>query len=155
MTYATDSATQQAFDQFRQFDADTQLALLWYGYLDIKDQLQPAPSAPTEDVGEAVFDQIRSLPKQQQLQAQRDIVACTNNDITRAYSALSSSGKLFLWLRLAQGMENGSITPFPSDYKLPANTESFVNQIKGLDFEQRLNFTRSAVLSMGANPVNR
>lgn len=154
MTYTTDNTTKQALDAFRQFDVDTQLALLWYGYLDLKDQLKPAPTNPTEEVGDAVFDRIQALPKEQQLQAQRDIIACANNDFGRSYSSLSSSGKLFLWLRLAQGMENGTIVQVPSSYKLPAETEGFTNQIKQLNFEQRINFMRSAVVAMGANPIN-
>ncbi|GAB4381641.1 MAG: hypothetical protein Kow00121_40620 [Elainellaceae cyanobacterium] len=155
MTFTTDKATQQAFDQFQQFDADTQLALLWYGYLDIKDQLQPAPTAATEDTGEAVFDQIKALSKEEQLQAQRDIAARADNQISKTYSALSSSGKLFLWLRLAQGMEQGTIVKPSSDYQLPSETDGFVNQIKKLNFEQRINFTRSAVVNMGSEPTNK
>jgi hypothetical protein len=150
MTYTTDKATQQAFEQFQQFDVDTQLALLWYGYLDIKDQLQPAPTSPTEDTGEALFDRIKSLSKEEQLQAQRDIATRANTDISKAYSALSSSGKISIWLRLAQGMEKGSIVQLPSDYQLPSETDNFVNQIKKLNFEQRINFTRSVVVEMGA-----
>ncbi len=43
MTYTVDNPTRSALERFQQFDVDTQLALLWFGYLDIKDQLQPAP----------------------------------------------------------------------------------------------------------------
>lgn len=155
MTYTADKTTRQALEQFQTFDADTQLALLWYGYLDLKDQLQPAPTAPTEDLGEAVFDSIKALSQEKQLQAQRDIVNCANTDITRAYSALSSSGKLYVWLRLAQGMEAGTVIQVPSDYQLPSQTDGFASQIKALDFEQRVNFMRSAVVAMGASPIDR
>lgn len=154
MTFTTDNTTQQAFNNFRKFDVDTQLALLWYGYLDLKDQLKPAPTSATEDVGTAVFDQIRAMSKQDQLQAQRDIVACKDSPICHAYSALSSSGKLFLWLKLAQGMENGTIITPSSEYKLPAATDNFVQQVKSLNFEQRVNFMRSAVVAMGSSPIN-
>ena len=150
MTYTTDQTTQKAFEQFQQFDADTQLALLWYGYLDIKDQLQPAPTSPTEDTGEALYDQIKARSKDEQLQAQRDIATRANTDVSKAYRALSSSGKLFIWLRLAQGMEEGTIVQLPSDYQLPSGTDNFVNQIKQLNFEQRINFMRSVVVEMGA-----
>ena len=37
MTYLTLDAVKEALKQFETFDADTQLGLLWYGYLDIKD----------------------------------------------------------------------------------------------------------------------
>ncbi|WP_416676120.1 orange carotenoid protein N-terminal domain-containing protein [Egbenema bharatensis] len=150
MTYTTDKTTQKAFEQFQRFDVDTQLALLWYGYLDIKEQLQPTPTSSTEDTGEALFDRIKAGSKEEQLQAQRDIATCANTDISKAYSALSSSGKIFLWLRLAQGMEKGAIVQLPSDYQLPSETKEFVNQVKKLNFEQRINLTRSVVVEMGA-----
>lgn len=152
MAYTTDNTTQQALDRFRRFDADTQLALLWYGYLDIKNQLKPGAGPSVENPATALFDEIKALPREQQLQAQRDIAGCKPTPIGRAYSALASSAKLDLWLLLAQGMENGTIIGMPENYQLPSETKDFVNQIKQLDFEQRINFTRSAVDLMGANP---
>ena len=50
-------------------------------------------------------------------------------------------------------MEAGEIINVPDDYELPENTNEFVNEIKQLDFEQRINFTRNAVESMGLNPA--
>jgi Orange carotenoid protein, N-terminal len=150
MTFTTDDKTKQSVEQFRRFDVDTQLALLWFGYLDIKDNLIPTNQSSVQETAAAVVDAIQALPKEQQLQAQRDIVACKDTDLSRAYKALSSSGKLDVWLRLAQGMEDGNIIQMPSDYELPSETKSFVNSIKGLDFEQRVDFTRSAVFEMGA-----
>ncbi len=150
MTFATDETTKQALEKFRGFDADTQLGLLWFGYLDLKDKLTPANQTAAQDTAGALFDQFLTMPHEQQLQAQRDIVSGANSDISRTYSALSSSGKLDLWLRLAQAMEDGRVIPVPSDYQPPAETNEFVEQIKQLDFEQRINFSRSAVIEMGA-----
>lgn len=151
MTFATDNITRDAVAQFQKFDVDTQLALLWYGYLDIKDQLHPGTGKQIgEETARALFDQIQALPQQEQLQAQRDIASGANSPIAHAYTALPSSGRLDLWLLLGKGMEDGSIIPFPSNYQLPAETNTFVNNIKQLDFERRINFTRSIVLEMGA-----
>lgn len=152
MTYTTTDIAKQALEKFRRFDADTKLALLWYGYLDIKDQLSPGTQPDVEAPAIAVYDQIKALPKQEQLQAQRDIVNCANTPITQAYSALHSSPQLFVWLRLAQGMERNEIITVPENYNLPEQTNEFVNQVKQLDFEQRLNFMRSVVIEMGASP---
>lgn len=149
MTYTTDDITKQALDRFQQFDADTQLALLWFGYLDIKDQLSPGTQT-AEEPARAIFDQIRNHSPEEQLQAQRDIVNRADSQYSTAYSALSSSGKLYLWLLLAQGMEEGSVIQVPDGYELPQETNEFVEMIQGLDFEQRLNFSRSAVVEMGA-----
>lgn len=152
MTYATDTITKQSLDTFQRFDADTQLALLWYGYLDVKDQLQPGTQVNQESAAVAVYDQIKSLSQQDQLQAQREIVSCAKTPISQEYASLASSGKLLVWLLLAQGMERNEIIPFPSNYQLPSETDEFTNQIKQLDFEQRINFMRSAAVAMGANP---
>lgn len=153
MTYVTLDAVKQPLDQFEQFDADTQLALLWYGYLDIKDSLNPNPDHKTEGMGRAIFDRVKALSKDDQLQAQRDIANRADNAISREYGALSPSAKLEVWLLLAQGMESGEIINVPDDYQLPGNTNDFVNQIKQLDFEQRINFTRNAVAKMGLKPA--
>lgn len=149
MTYATDKATEDALKEFRDFDADTQLALLWYGYLDLKDQLNPTPDPSTTEPATALYHQIAALPQDQQLQAQRDIITGQASSFTRTYDALSSSGRLEVWLLLAQGMEQGNVIQVPSDYNLPQSTNDFANRIKQLEFEQRLNFMRSAVVDMG------
>jgi hypothetical protein len=52
------------------------------------------------------------------------------------------------WLLLARGMEEGTIIGMPSDYQLPEQTQEFVRVISGLEFEERINFTRSAVMGI-------
>ncbi len=149
MTYTIDERTKSALNAFQNFDVDTQLALLWYGYLDLKDQLKPAPPDSVEAVGKAVFDQIQVLSPENQLQAQRDLIKGTGNEISRAYKALSANAKLEVWLLLAQGMEKGTIIQVPSDYQLPAETNQFTSMVKQLEFEQRVNFMLNAVQAMG------
>ncbi|MBW4538159.1 MAG: Orange carotenoid protein [Myxacorys chilensis ATA2-1-KO14] len=150
MTYATDQDTTQALEQFRQYDVDTQLALLWFGYLDIKDDLSPDPAHSADVAAHAYCDRIRELPKEQQLQAQQDILSGASSEWGREYTSLSSSGRLEVWLLLGQGMEDGSIIQVPSDYQLPSETNKFTEAIAKLSFEQRINFMRSAVMEMGA-----
>lgn len=150
MTFATDENTKRSLETFKGFDVDTQLALLWFGYLDLKDKLNPANAASAQDTAGALYDRIKAMPQDQQLQAQRDIAGGTDSDISHSYSALSSSGRLDVWLRLAQGMDEGVIIQVPSDYKLPSETDEFVNQISQLEFEQRIDFMRSLVVEMGS-----
>ena len=150
MTFATNDTTRQSLEEFQRFDVDTQLGLLWYGYLDIKDQLSPNTQPSVQNTAEALFHQIQALPQQEQLQAQREIAGRADTDISRAYTALSSSGKLDVWLLLAQGMEQGTVIQVPDDYELPAETKSFTEKIKSLNFEDRINFMRSAAIEMGA-----
>lgn len=145
MTYAASNQTKQALKMFQNFNTDTKLALLWYGYLDIKENLTPAPPDSVETVSSALFDKIKKLSSQEQLQAQRDMIDETGNEIGKAYSALDSSGRMNAWLLLARGMENGTIIQVPDDYQLPENTKEFTKAISQLDFEQRINFMRSLV----------
>ena len=152
MTYLTLDEVKQPLQQFEQFDADTQLALLWYGYLNIKEQLTPGPGHKVEGVAKAIFDRIKPMSKDDQLQAQRDIANRVDNDISREYGALSPSGKLEFWLLLAQGMESGEIVNVPDDYQLPGNAKEFLSAMKSMDFELRVNFVRNAVAAMGLNP---
>lgn len=149
MTFATDDTTKEAVQKFQSFDVDTQLGLLWFGYLDIKDQLNPGNSTSAQDAAGALYDQIKVMSKEEQLQAQRDIASGANSDISRAYTSLSSSGKLDVWLRLGQGMNEGVIIQVPSDYQPPSETKDFVDQIASLDFEKRIDFMRSIVIEMG------
>lgn len=149
MTYTTVDSVKNPLNKFNKFDADTQLALLWYGYLDLKDDLQPNPSNDVEAIGNAVFDQIKMLSKDEQLQAQRDVVNSAGTQLCKEYGALSTSGMLEFWLLLAQGMEEGTIIDVPDDYELPEETNDFVESIKALDFEERVNFTRNAIAQMG------
>ena len=145
MTYTADEATKPALETFQRFDVDTQLALLWFGYLDLKEQLNPAPPDSVEAIAKAVFDQIQELSQEEQLQAQRDII----NGANQTYNSLSPNAKLDVWLLLAQGMDNGSVIQVPSDYQLPGETDEFVALIKKLEFEQRVNFMLSVVQAFG------
>lgn len=149
MTYLTLEEVKRPLEEFKKFDADTQLALLWYGYLDLKESLNPAPPENVDTPAHAIFDSIKALSEEQQLQAQRDIANQVDNSISRSYGAADPSTKLEVWLLLAQGMEAGTIIGMPEGYELPQETNEFVKMIKELDFEQRVNFTRNAVTDMG------
>jgi hypothetical protein len=148
MTYTANSTTQKALELFNSFDPDTQLALLWFGYLDIKDDLTPAPPTSVETMGNALFDQIRVLSAEEQLQAQRDMITGADTEIGRAYLAFDSSARMESWLLLARGMEDGTIVQVPDDYQLPEQTKEFTQTISGLEFQERINFMRSAVVAV-------
>lgn len=150
MTYTTLDSVKPPLDKFNTFDADTKLALLWRGYLDLKDDLEPNPSNDVEVLGNALVNQIKEMSEEEQLQAQRDVVNSASTDISKEYGALSTSGMLEFWLLLAQGMEAGTIVNVPDDYELPEETGEFVDMIKDYDFEEKVNFTRNAVAQMGS-----
>jgi hypothetical protein len=148
MTYTANPTTERALNLFKNFDTDTKLALLWYGYLDIKDSLNPAPPNSVEVAGNTLYNRIRSLSPEEQLQAQRDMIESANNEIGHLYRALDSSARMESWLLLARGMEETTIVGFPNDYQLPEETREFTEVISELEFEERINFTRSAVMGI-------
>jgi hypothetical protein len=153
MTFTTsDQGVQQAVQAFGGFDVDTQLAMLWFGYLDLKEQLNPGNATSSQTTAEAVYHQIEALSQEEQLQAMRDIAGRKSSNISQMYGALDPSAKLDVWLRLSQGMEDGRIIPMPPDYDLPSETQDLVNQLKQFEFDQRINFARDAVLQMGTQP---
>jgi len=97
-----------------------------------------------------IYDEIKVLPQEQQLQAQRDILSGADSQFGKSYSALSNSARIEIWLLLGQGMESGEIINVPSDYKLPEQTHEFSDYISGLGFEERVEFMQAAVQAMGA-----
>ncbi|HHP7243534.1 MAG TPA: orange carotenoid protein N-terminal domain-containing protein [Elainellaceae cyanobacterium] len=149
MTYITDEAVKQPLESFQGFEVDTQLALLWYAYIEIKGSLTPSPTNDVEGVASVAFNRIKAMSKDDQLKAQRDIVSKANTEISREYGVLSPPAKLEVWLLLAQGIENGTIIDVPSDYQVPSEANEFLNQFKNLDFEQQINFIRNAVANLG------
>lgn len=153
-SFATGDKVKKALEHFRSFDVDTQLAVFWFGYLDLKEKLNPANSPSSQATAEAVFNRLLAMSKEEQLQAQREIAGNANSEISQLYGGLDPSAKLDVWLRLAQGMEDGRVTPFPSDYKLPENTNEFSQLIKTLEFEERVELSRTIAFDMGAASSN-
>ena len=153
MTFTTLDSVQQPLEKFTEFDTDTKLALLWFQYLDLKQNLDNAPPAnDVEALSNAVYDRVKVLSPEEQLQAQRDIVEQKDTPISREYGALSPAEALEFWLLLAQGMESGQIVNLPEDYSLPKQTYEFVEIIKKLDFEERIDFTRNVIASISFKP---
>lgn len=152
--FAASDKVKKAIETFQNFDVDTQLALFWFGYLDLKENLTPANSPSSQTTAEAVFNRIIAMSKEEQLQAQRDIAGHANSEISQLYGGLDPSAKLDVWLRISQAMEDGRAIPVPEDYKLPENTKEFTQQVKSLEFEERVEFSRNVAFSMGSSSAN-
>ncbi|MFB2834571.1 orange carotenoid protein N-terminal domain-containing protein [Floridanema evergladense] len=148
MTY-TQSNVEQVVEALRRLNADDQLAVLWFVYEEMKGGITPDPKTAELEISQAIVDRIQQMSREEQLQAQRDIVTGANNDIVQQYRALSSRTKLGVWYVLAQGMENQSIIPMPSNYQLSSEAENVLNQAKQLDFGNQIDFMTNAVAKMG------
>jgi hypothetical protein len=157
MTYtqSNDQTITEKVKAFQSLDVDDQLALFYFVYKEMGKSVTPAaPGASTvsDEIAEGLFNQVKDLSHEQQLQVQRDLINKADTEYTRMYGSLGETTKLLFWYRLAQGMDDSTIIPLPSDYKLSSQAEEVLNQIKGMEFEQQITVFRDYVAPMGAEP---
>jgi len=151
MTFTPISSYDQGKQAFKGLNVDDQLGLLWFVYTRLGSSITPAaPGASGSEIAQGLFNQVKELPHEQQLQVMRDIASNANTLISREYGSLSPETKLAFWYFLAQGMENGTIIPMPPDYELPQQGKNLLMQIESMDFNEQIDFLRGAVLPMGA-----
>ncbi len=155
MTYTqtNDPAIRESVQSWQKLDVEQQLALFWFIYEEVGNSITPAaPNASTvsPEIAEGLFNQVKELTHEQQLQVQRDLIKKVDSQISREYGSLSDTTKLLFWYRLAQGMENSTIIPMPSDYQLSSEAQTLFNNIKALPFDKQLNLFRDYVSPMGA-----
>lgn len=154
MTATNVSAYDQGKEALQGLSTDDQLGLLWFVYTKLGTSITPAaPGASGSEIAQGLFNQVKELSHEQQLQAMRDIAEKVNNQISREYGSLSPETKLAFWYFLAQGMESGTIIPMPPDYELPQAGKVLLGQIESMDFQQQIDFLRGVVLPMGAEPA--
>lgn len=153
MTYTTSDNKSELFKSFQRLGVDRQLALFYFIYKEMGGAITPAaPGASTASpaIAEGLFDQVKELSREEQLQIQRDLIEGANTQITREYSALSDTTKLLFWYLLARGMDDGSVIPMPENSSLSAEEEELLNQIKAMDFQKQMTFFRDLVSPMGS-----
>ncbi|MDY7022040.1 MAG: orange carotenoid protein N-terminal domain-containing protein [Cyanobacteriota bacterium] len=144
-----------ALNEFKGFTTDTQLALLWFLYTKMGGSITPAaPGAAATPIAEGLYNQIKELSHDEQLQVQRDFLTQSNNQIAREYGALSDNTKLLVWYRLAQGMETEEIIPMPENYELDKKANELLGALETLDFEQQITFLRKAVSPTGSQQTS-
>ncbi|MHC5725954.1 MAG: orange carotenoid protein N-terminal domain-containing protein [Nostoc sp.] len=155
MTYTqtNDPTIHEHVQAWQKLDVDQQLALFWFIYKEIGRSITPAaPGASTAspEIAEGLFNQVKELSHEEQLQVQRDLINKVDTLISREYGSLGDTTKLLFWYRLSQGMENGTIIPIPDDYQLSSESKALFGRIQGLEFEQQITLFRDYVSPMGA-----
>lgn len=155
MTSGTSGAYDHGKEAFGSLDVDTQLAVLWFVYKKMGTTVTPAaPGASGSEIAQGLFNQVKDLSHEEQLQVQRDIAGKKSTEISRMYGSMSPETKLAFWYFLAQGMDSGTIIPMPSDYQLSPEGQSLLGQIESMDFQQQIDFLRGGVLPMGAEAAS-
>ncbi|MEO6862564.1 MAG: orange carotenoid protein N-terminal domain-containing protein [Microcoleus sp.] len=146
MTFSTTSAYDQGKAEIQSLSVDDQLGLLWFVYTELGKSITPAaPGAAGSEIAQGLFEQVKPLPHEAQLQVMRDIASKANTEISRMYGSMSPETKLACWYFLAVGMDEGTIIPVPSDYKLPEAGNALLAKIKGMDFQKQIDFLRGTV----------
>ena len=142
--------TDQALTTFNSLDVDNKLAFLWFVYTKMGDSITPAApgaAAASEDIAEGLYQQVKELSHEEQLQVQRDLLSKSSQKFQSEYDALKENTQLLFWYRLAQGMEKKEIIPMPDNYELSEDAKSLLDSVEAADFEEQITFLRSAVTS--------
>lgn len=152
-TQSNDEGLSQSVKAMQSLDVDEQLGLFYFIYKEMGKSVTPAaPGASTvgTDIAEGLYNQVKDMSHEQQLQLQRDLINKADNQYSRMYGSMSDTTKLLFWYRLSQGMDSATIIPMPSDYKLSSQAEELLNQVKGLAYEEQITLFRDYVSPMGA-----
>jgi hypothetical protein len=132
---------------------DDQLGLFWFIYKEMGSSITPAaPGASTvsPDIAEGLFNQVKELSHEEQLQVQRDLINKADSVYSREYGSMGDTTKLLFWYRLAQGMDSATIIPVPPGYELSSQARELLDKVKGLGFQQQITLFRDYVSPMGA-----
>jgi len=139
--------------RFSQLNAEDQLALIWFAYLEMGTTITiAAPGAANMVLAEGTLNQIRQMSPLEQSQAMCDLANRADSPICRAYGTWSANIKLGFWYELGKLMDQGVVAPIPEGYKLSANASAVLQAIRNLDPGQQITVLRNAVVGMGYDP---
>ncbi len=139
--------------RFNQLNAEDQLALIWFAYLEMGKTITiAAPGAANMVFAEATLNEIRKMPAQQQTQVMCDLANHADTPICRTYATWSPNIKLGFWYQLGQWMEKGIVAPIPEGYKLSANAAAVLQAIRELESGQQITVLRNTVVDLGFDP---
>jgi hypothetical protein len=146
----TADAVPATIARFAQLNAEDQLALIWFAYLEMGKTITiAAPGAASMQLAEGTLNDIKAMSFGQQSQVMCDLANRTDTPIGRVYATWTANIKLGFWYRLGEWMEQGLVAPIPTGYKLSANASAVLDAIKNLDPGQQITVLRNCVVDMG------
>ncbi len=154
-TQTNDPKVREIVQSIQKLGVDEQLALFYFIYKEMGDSITPAaPGASTVSpaVADGLFNQVKELSHEEQLQLQRDLINKADTVHSREYGSMSDTTKLLFWYRLAQGMDANTIIPMPAGYEMSSQSKELMDKIKPLDFGVQMSLFRDYVAPMGADP---
>lgn len=156
MTYTTSDTSNEQVQAFQALEVDQQLALFYFLYKEMGQSVTPAaPGASTvsPEIAESLFNQVKDMSHEEQLQLQRDLITGKNSLQAREYGSFSDTTKLLFWYRLAQGMDTQEIIPLPPNYEMSEQAKQLFDQITAMEFHQQMTLFRNFVSPMGVDPT--
>ncbi|UXE62918.1 MAG: orange carotenoid-binding protein [Woronichinia naegeliana WA131] len=136
--------------RFSQLNAEDQLALIWFAYLEMGQTITiAAPGAASMILAEGTLTQIKEMSSQEQTQVMCDLANRADTPICRIYATWTANIKLGFWYRLGEWMEQGIVAPIPEGYQLSANAAAVLQAIRGLESGQQITVLRNAVVDLG------
>ncbi|RUS97022.1 hypothetical protein DSM106972_085720 [Dulcicalothrix desertica PCC 7102] len=139
--------------RFAQLNAEDQLALIWFAYLEMGTTITiAAPGAANMQFAEATMNQIRKMDFREQSQVMCDLTNGADTPICRTYGTWSANIKLGFWYQLGKWMEEGIVAPIPEGYQLSANASAVLQAIRNLEPGQQITVLRNFVVDMGYDP---
>jgi hypothetical protein len=154
-TQTNDPKVREIVQSIQKLGVDEQLALFYFIYKEMGDSITPAaPGASTVSpaIADGLFNQVKELSHEEQLQLQRDLINKADTLHSREYGSMSDTTKLLFWYRLAQGMDANTIIPMPAGYEMSSQSKEIMDKIKPLDFGVQMSLFRDYVAPMGADP---
>lgn len=140
--------------RFRLLNAEDQLALIWYAYVEMGNTITiAAPGSARMQFAEPVLNRIKAMSFTEQSQAMCDLANSADTEIGRIYSSWSVNIKLGFWYQLGEWMAAGMVAPIPEGYQLSANASSVLNSVKGVEQGQQITLLRNFVVDMGYDPA--
>ncbi|MFQ3614408.1 MAG: orange carotenoid-binding protein [Cyanobacteriota bacterium] len=140
--------------RFNQLNAEDQLALIWFAYLEMGKTITiAAPGAASMVLAERTLEEFRKMSFQEQTQAMCDLANRADTPICRTYAVWSPNVKLGFWYQLGEWMEEGIVAPIPEGYRLSANASAVLQAIQAADSGQQITILRNAVVDMGYDPA--
>lgn len=139
--------------RYKLLNAEDQLALIWYAYLEMGKTITiAAPGAARMQFAEPVLNQIKAMDFTQQSQVMCDLANRADTEIGRTYANWSVNIKLGFWYQLGVWMDEGTVAPIPAGYQLSANAASVLASLRGLESGQQITVLRNFVVDMGFDP---
>lgn len=146
----TADAVPATIARFNQLNAEDQLALIWFAYLEMGKSLTiAAPGAASMQFAEPTLEAILKMSFQEQAQVMCDLANRADTPTCRTYATWSPNIKLGFWYRLGELMEAGKVAPIPQGYRLSANATAVLDSIKSLEPGKQITVLRNAVVDMG------